>query len=128
MKRYSQLFVLLAALLVPAIAHAGANSGGRAWLSWDRAGLVSDLAVTSFGERDLFIQLEGAPDVRAVTVELAPSTEYEASAVEQPPSHLGKARSPRVLAQDADENLFRPSRARSDNRARCYHGILSALE
>lgn len=54
-------FVLVAVTASPS--HGGSNAGARAWVSWDRAGLVTELNVVEFDQREFYVQFEGLADV-----------------------------------------------------------------
>jgi subtilisin family serine protease len=65
--------VLCFAILVQFLAvsaHAGANAGGRVWVSWDRGGLVTDLNVVQFDQQDFYVHIDGAPDVAALGLQV----------------------------------------------------------
>jgi hypothetical protein len=62
--------LLFLAVIIPQAAVSGVNSSGRAWLSWDRAGLISKLYMTTFDQQEVYVQIEGAPDVQALVVQL----------------------------------------------------------
>jgi len=57
-------------ILLPGASWAGANANARAWLSWDRSGLVTDLTEVTFAHRDVYVHIDGAPDIQALAVNL----------------------------------------------------------
>lgn len=74
------VLVALACLCAVADCWAGANAGGRAWVSWDRSGLVTNLCEVTFQRRDVFVHIENASDMTALAVHLMYSVEGDTSA------------------------------------------------
>jgi hypothetical protein len=69
--------VLVLAALVPSVVLAGNNAGGRAFLSWNRAGtdtVLSEIPVAPF---PLFLHLRDAPDVHALAARIRWTTNTE---------------------------------------------------
>jgi hypothetical protein len=57
-------------LFLPTSSHAGANAGASAWLSWDEAGLVTDLKTVPSDAIPLFVHLKNVTDARALAIHL----------------------------------------------------------
>jgi len=75
MTRRCLLSVLLPlTLLLPTSSHAGANAGASAWLSWDEAGLVTDVKAVPSTPFPLFVHMKNVLDVRALAIHLRWST------------------------------------------------------
>src|SRR5262245_23126710 len=62
--------LFLALVLVASQAAAGNNVAGKASLSWDRDGVVLQMAEPQSTEFPLFLHLSGAPDIHLLAVEL----------------------------------------------------------
>ncbi len=61
---------LILILFLPTSSHAGANAGASAWLSWDEAGLVTELKAVPSEAFPLFVHVKNALDVRALAIHL----------------------------------------------------------
>ncbi len=76
--------MLVFAALVPSTASAGNNAGGRAFLSWDRAGMDSVLTEVPVAPFPLFLNLRDAPDVHALAARIIWTTNTEGA----PPCYM----------------------------------------
>lgn len=82
-RRFVFAIPLISLMGFSSAAHAGSNSGGRAFLSWDRAGADSVLHATPIGPFALFLHLREAPDVRTLAVKVTWTT----NATDRPPCY-----------------------------------------
>jgi len=62
--------VVVAIVAIPATLHAGANSGAKAWLSWDSTSVVCDLPEMPTGPTWLYVQLGDVTDLTACEFDL----------------------------------------------------------
>lgn len=76
MLRRTLVILALAILssLVSNTAFGGGNAKGRAWLSWDPAGLVSEIGRPQSSKFPLYLHISDAPDIHSLAVNLRWST------------------------------------------------------
>ncbi|MFM8536311.1 MAG: hypothetical protein ACKOEC_22480 [Acidimicrobiia bacterium] len=95
--------ILFQFLAVPA--HAGANTGGRIWVSWDRGGLVTDLNVVQFDQQDFYVHIDGAPDVAALGFQLMFNVDGDSTialTTAEPDSQVGWPSPPRPTPSSSE--------------------------